>query len=497
MSYRLLRASSRFTLLAPAAAALALASAARATITYDRTGFTAGPATQWTVAPNCADTTAGIFSNFQVGENDFGQNSGIFFPAGGSLAQSFLATTSGALSDVQIIATGDLSAADLTFNAVLLDAGPAGTNGAGLANNGFVTYGNAAQGITPNNSQAFPVVATSGNLLSADSQGLIGPGYPANPAGSTLISWDFKFSDVDAVPIVAGHEYVFELNTPSVYFLWERCGATGDYANGQAFRSRSSLNGNPARDFALSVAVTPTGPIVSTWDGSTGNWSDPTHWSSNPVFPNNTTASQYAATINSGTVHLDVPATVSGLTLGGATGAWTGKLDLGASPLVVESDTTNKATAIATLQDQVAFGKTNGGANGITSSSVTADPTHKTIIVVDNALLGLTQFNGQAVDSNSVLVEATYFGDSNLDRKVDVTDLGTLATNYGKTVTNGALQGDFNGDGKVDVTDLGLLATDYGLGTSGGPFTVASVPEPASLSVLLLASIALCSRRKR
>ena len=51
-------------------------------------------------------------------------------------------------------------------------------------------------------------------------------------------------------------------------------------------------------------------------------------------------------------------------------------------------------------------------------------------------------------------------GDANHDRKVDVTDLGILATNWqgtGKTFS----QGDFNYDGVVDVTDLGILATNW------------------------------------
>jgi uncharacterized protein (DUF2141 family) len=56
-------------------------------------------------------------------------------------------------------------------------------------------------------------------------------------------------------------------------------------------------------------------------------------------------------------------------------------------------------------------------------------------------------------------------GDANGDRKVDVSDLGILAANYG--LTSGATwdKGDFNGDGKVDVSDLGILAANYGSGT--------------------------------
>ncbi len=55
-------------------------------------------------------------------------------------------------------------------------------------------------------------------------------------------------------------------------------------------------------------------------------------------------------------------------------------------------------------------------------------------------------------------------GDANQDYKVDVSDLGILAANYGTAGPATWAMGDFNGDGKVDVGDLGILATHYGEG---------------------------------
>jgi hypothetical protein len=56
-------------------------------------------------------------------------------------------------------------------------------------------------------------------------------------------------------------------------------------------------------------------------------------------------------------------------------------------------------------------------------------------------------------------------GDANTDGKVDVSDLGILAANYGTTAGATWGKGDFNHDGKVDVSDLGILAANYGTGT--------------------------------
>ncbi|MEA1951342.1 MAG: hypothetical protein U9N87_08155, partial [Planctomycetota bacterium] len=78
-------------------------------------------------------------------------------------------------------------------------------------------------------------------------------------------------------------------------------------------------------------------------------------------------------------------------------------------------------------------------------------------------------------------------GDANEDGSVDVSDLGILATNYDAGSGFGWGDGDFTGDGLVDVSDLGILATNYGMGTAAQ-----AVPEPATLSLLLLGGVLVC-----
>jgi hypothetical protein len=228
------------------------------------------------------------------------------------------------------------------------------------------------------------------------------------------------------------------------------------------------------------------------WNGAVANWSVPANWSTSPDYPQNGApgGTTYTVTINSGTVTLDVDVQVNSLTIAATKVGYLATLDLSNHLFVVSaSDATDKAAKLAQLQAALA-----GGNRGILSSTTSADTLHKTTVVVDNGALGLTQFAGQAVNANSLLLESTWLGDSNLDRKVDVTDLGTLATHYGQSTTLGILAGDFNNDGKVDVTDLGLLATNYGQGTNGAPFNASGAPEPASIAMLAIGNLSLLLR---
>lgn len=96
-------------------------------------------------------------------------------------------------------------------------------------------------------------------------------------------------------------------------------------------------------------------------------------------------------------------------------------------------------------------------------------------------------------------------GDASLDGRVDVIDLGILATNYGKTSGVTWQTGDFTGDGRVDVVDLGLLATNYGSVsptfaqalTAYPQFGATDVPEPAAVSALGVLGLGMLRRARR
>ncbi len=100
-------------------------------------------------------------------------------------------------------------------------------------------------------------------------------------------------------------------------------------------------------------------------------------------------------------------------------------------------------------------------------------------------------------------------GDANFDGTVDISDLGTLATNWQNQVDRWSL-GDFDFNGLVDISDLGMLATNWQLGVVGPTGNQsfdqamaslglggAQVPEPASVGLLSLGAMIVLRRRRR
>jgi hypothetical protein len=123
--------------------------------------------------------------------------------------------------------------------------------------------------------------------------------------------------------------------------------------------------------------------------------------------------------------------------------------------------------------------------------------------------------NGDSRANTYFIDNLTYTGDGatflaadfNSDGRVDVADLGILATNFNDSPPDpaGRAGGDANLDGMVDVADLGILATLFNQGTGAAlsfeqalgahPNLAAAVPEPAG--GLALAGLLAAGRRRR
>jgi len=84
--------------------------------------------------------------------------------------------------------------------------------------------------------------------------------------------------------------------------------------------------------------------------------------------------------------------------------------------------------------------------------------------------------------------------DANGDGVVDAADYIALKTHMGQTAGAALADGDFDGDGDVDFGDLQLLLDSFGGGTETG---AATIPEPASLGLLVMGSLAMLRRYRR
>lgn len=172
-------------------------------------------------------------------------------------------------------------------------------------------------------------------------------------------------------------------------------------------------------------------------------------------------------------------------------------IDLADNDLIVDY---NGTSPLPTLENEIKTGYDGGDWLGgdITSSSAaaTANSAHKTALGYAEASdLNVSRFDNEEVDSTTVLIAYTWFGDANLDGTVNALDFNALASNFGKS---GKVwdQGDFNYDGTVNSSDFDALSANFGQTdpTGAAMSEVSIVPEPAEMMLL---AVGLGARRRR
>jgi hypothetical protein len=196
----------------------------------------------------------------------------------------------------------------------------------------------------------------------------------------------------------------------------------------------------------------------------------------------------------------------------------TGTLDLTGNDLDIQN---GGSTALATITAMIKQGFNNGAwtGAGITSTLAANNSTHLTAIgvILNNQSGAALYTTGHLLDgfastaANDVLVKYTYYGDANLDGKVDGSDYSLIDNGYLNGLT-GWFNGDFNYDGVVDGSDYTLIDNAFNSQETqltaeiAAPLAVATaqiaaepsaVPEPTSTTVLAITGISLLARRRR
>jgi hypothetical protein len=112
----------------------------------------------------------------------------------------------------------------------------------------------------------------------------------------------------------------------------------------------------------------------------------------------------------------------------------------------------------------------NWNGNGIDSSAAATNANHLTALgAISNNLgsgntlyggTGQSLFDGQSPLATDILIKYTYYGDANLDGKVDGTDYSRIDNGSFMTLT-GWFNGDFNYDNTINGTDYTLIDNAY------------------------------------
>ena len=396
-----------------------------------------------------------------------------------------------------------LGASLSTNRSIVVNAGDVGyvdTNGnplvtyAGLVTIGASgTFGKAGAGVfetdaPPSLGNSSIVSVTGGTLrLNYGSAATIGTSVTASVSGGATLELAGAVSQLSQAVNIGNNGSLLDSSSVN-----QNVGAvTG--TGSTVVNAGGSLTAYQIRQNSLTISGNATVTLLPSGSGST------TH----PANPNN----------------INFSSSVSSLSIGGTTNAWTGTLDIGNNGLVVAYGSGSDPYGTIDNQIKSGFNGGNWGGTGITSSLAAAaihatNPLNIGLVDFTPGLHGdatFIVFSGQTITTNAILVRLTYMDDlvlaGDMSQNNATSDALLFAANFGVGTTWGV--GDLTHDGLIDSNDALLFAANYGVGfpsldgTTGNAVAFggqsAAVPEPASILLAALGALglSLLGRRRR
>jgi hypothetical protein len=161
----------------------------------------------------------------------------------------------------------------------------------------------------------------------------------------------------------------------------------------------------------------------------------------------------------------------------------TGTLNITDNDLILQSDAANWQSVLNSIAALLAAGRSGGAwnGNGINSATAAANANRATgIAVIANRTSAgaalYTNFDGQPVDQNSILIKYTYNGDANADGLLNADDYAAIDAGFATGAT-GYANGDFNYSGGPPNSD-DYFAIDLAFANQDAP--LAPAPQAAS-----------------
>jgi hypothetical protein len=190
-------------------------------------------------------------------------------------------------------------------------------------------------------------------------------------------------------------------------------------------------------------------------------------------------------------------------------GLSSGKLDLTDGKMITRSDVGSwNSTNYSGLTGAIKTGRNGGAWNGMAGIVTSMSDAQgigalRTIGIADASdvqRVGQT-FGGVTLTAGDVMIAYTYGGDADLTGIIDSDDFFQIDQGFQNAAT-GYDNGDFNYDGRVDADDYFIINRNYARAAlqASAPVEMAAgvsvVPEPANLTLLVVAG-AVCSARRR